>query len=128
MCDLLKPETKSKTRRCSRAAPCNSEPRFPLGRTVATPAALTLLDRHGVSPSTLLARHQTGDWGDVGADDARSNDEALKLGNRLLSVYRLLDAAVLDTMTSDERRRSPRVWIITERDFSVTTILTPDDY
>ncbi|MDP9996465.1 hypothetical protein J2W28_006956 [Variovorax boronicumulans] len=128
MCDLLKPETKFKTKRCTSAAPCNSEPRFRLGRTVATPAALALLEKHGVSPSTLLARHQCGDWGDVGADDASSNDNALKNGDRVLSVYRLLDLAALQSMTSDERRRSPRVWIITERDFSVTTVLTPEDY
>ncbi|MBJ2154584.1 hypothetical protein JC881_02255 [Variovorax sp. IB41] len=99
-----------------------------MGRTVATPAALALLEKHGVSPSALLARHQCGDWGDVGADDARSNDEALKLGNRLLSVYRLLDPTVLQSMTSEERRRSPKVYVITERDFSVTTLLLPSDY
>ena len=128
MCDLLKPETKFKTRRCTSAAPCNAEPRFSLGRTVATPAALALLEKYNVCVATLLVRHQCGDWGDVGADDASSNDNALKNGDRMLSVYRLLDPAVLQTMTSDERRRSPRVWIITERDFSVTTVLTPEDY
>lgn len=126
MCDLLRPDTK--ITRCSRAAPCNTEPRFALGRTVATPAALALMEKHDVSPAVLLARHQSGDWGDVCADDARSNDEALKFGNRLMSVYRLLDVAVLEKMTSDERRRTPSVWCITERDFSVTTLLLPSDY
>lgn len=128
MCDLLKPETKFKSKRCTSAAPSNSEPRFSLGRAVATPAALALLEKYSVCVSTLLARHQRGDWGDVGADDANSNDKALKNGDRILSVYRLLEPAVLQPMTGHERRRSPRVWIITERDHSVTTVLTPQDY
>jgi len=37
--------------------------RFPLGRVVATPGALEILEKTGTSVSRLLARHQSGDWG-----------------------------------------------------------------
>jgi len=61
-----------------------------------------------------LARHCSGDWGDVCAEDWQANDEATEIGNRLLSVYHTSDGFVF--------------WIITEWDRSVTTILLPDDY
>ena len=44
----------------------NGPPLFRLGRVVATPAALALLEKHGVASVTLLnRRHQSGDWGDL---------------------------------------------------------------
>ena len=89
-------------------------PRFPLGFIVATPAAQELLDDYQVSPQSLLSRHQLGDWGDLGDEDRESNEFAVKYGDRLLSSYRLSD--------------TEKVWIITEHDRSVTTILLPDDY
>ena len=67
----------------------------------------------GLSPDTLLTRHAAGDWGDVGAEDATENDLSLARGFRLLSSYRAGDA---------------RIWIITERDRSATTLLLPEEY
>ena len=87
--------------------------RFPLGRVVATPGALAALAAAGTTPDALLARHAAGDWGDVGAADAAENELSLARGFRLLSSYRAGDA---------------RLWIITERDRSVTTILQPTEY
>jgi len=87
---------------------------FNLGRVVATPNALALLAQHGVAPLTLLKRHAAGDWGDVPTDDAKANQEALKLGCRLFSAYHM-DGNV-------------KIWIITEADRSVTTLLLPSDY
>jgi hypothetical protein len=61
-----------------------------------------------------LKRHSDGDWGTVDEEDWRCNDLALIEGDeRLLSAYLV-----------DERK----VWIITEGDHSVTTILFPSDY
>ncbi len=57
----------------------------PLGRIVATPAALA-----AVSPPDIAAalrRHTSGDWGEVDPDDRAANDDALQSGERLLSVY-----------------------------------------
>lgn len=88
--------------------------RFGLGVVVATPGALELLGDFEVSPSELLERHASGDWGDVPSEDARENEYSLKQGFRLLSSYPL---------TGGER-----VWIITEADRSSTCILLPSEY
>lgn len=87
--------------------------RFPLGHVVATPDALALLERHGANARDLLSRHQQGDWGDVDREDAAMNDHAIDNGERTFSVYAL---------------GNDRIWIITECDRSVTTILLPEDY
>ncbi len=88
-------------------------PRFPLGRVVATPGALAALAAAGPTPDALLARHAAGDWGDVGAADVAENDLSLAHGFRLLSSY---------------RTGNTRIWIITERDRSATTLLLPEEY
>lgn len=94
--------------------PGDTRPRFALGQVVATPGALAALEEAGVVPAVLLARHQSGDWGDVGPEDSAENEFSLGRHLRVFSVYRLTD-----TIT---------VWIITEADRSATTILLPDDY
>lgn len=89
-------------------------PRFRLGQTLATPAALLALERAGDSLSTLIGRHQCGEWGETCEEDAQMNEEALEGGGRLFSVYRL--------------RSGVKLWIITEADRSATTVLLPEDY
>ena len=86
---------------------------FPLGQTCATPGALRLLSETGTSPAALLDRHVTGDWGDVPPEDARENELSLWEGYRLLSSYGI---------------EGRRLWIITEADRSVTTLLVPEEY
>jgi hypothetical protein len=86
---------------------------LPLGRVVATPGALKLLKEAGGHPLDLLARHATGDWGNLCAFDRRQNRIALRDGYRVFSSY---DSP------------SGRVWIITEADRSITTILLPEEY
>jgi hypothetical protein len=87
---------------------------FSLGMVVATPGALDLLDSVGVYPGELLARHQSGDWGDCGSEDWEANDSDLRIGGRLFSVYRISDGL--------------RVWAITEADRSATMLLLPEEY
>jgi hypothetical protein len=53
---------------------------LPLGRVVATPGALKLLSEMGEDPFDYLARHATGDWGDLCAFDLRQNEIALRDG------------------------------------------------
>ena len=60
-----------------------------------------------------LQRHASGDWGKVCVEDWEANNQSLKDGTRLLSSYEL-----------DGRD----IWIITEWDRSVTTILFPEEY
>lgn len=84
-----------------------------LGKLVATPNALALLEKAQLSTFTLFARHEQSDWGDVDVEDALANDQALIYGGRLMSVYTL---------------KVGTFWVITEADRSVTTLLLPEDY
>jgi hypothetical protein len=86
---------------------------LPLGRVVATPGALKLLLEAGGHPFDYLARHAAGDWGELCAFDRRQNEIALREGLRILSCYEVL---------------AGKVWIITEADRSITTILLPEEY
>ncbi len=91
--------------------------RFELGRVVATPSALAMMDCYDADPAELLDRHQSGDWGEVCAADARENERSVKNGWRVLSVYEI-----------NGRGASVRIWVITESDRSSTCILLPEDY
>jgi len=93
----------------------SSVPLFVLGHVVATPGALDLLDSTGTNASALLRRHQAGDWGTVCAEDARSIRRAVAEGSRILSAYEL-------------GNRRERLWIITEADRRVTTLVLPVEY
>ena len=72
-----------------------------------------MLDEAGKDPLSLLSRHASGDWGELDAHDRRENEISLKHGWRVLSSYPVAEK---------------KVWIITEADRSVTTILLPEDY
>jgi hypothetical protein len=87
---------------------------FSLGRLLATPGALRALEEAGEQPLTFFDRHESGDWGEVGAEDHRANDRAVEGEARILSAYR----------TS----RGVKLWVITEADRSATTLLLPEDY
>lgn len=92
----------------------NGAPKFPLGTTVATPGAVDALLKNAVSPAHLLVRHSLGDWGDVDPEDRRANEQSLLNGTRLLSSYKLPDET--------------NIWLISEADRSMTTILLPEEY
>ena len=87
---------------------------FPLGQIVATPGALHVLERCHAEPRALLSRHQIGDWGELCPADRDENELSVKQGFRILSNY---------PVGADER-----LWVITEADRSVTTILLPSEY
>jgi hypothetical protein len=89
-------------------------PRFRMGRPTITPAAEAALNAVGIHPVRLLARHIHGDWGELPAEDLAANELALLSGRRLLSSYAIPSGG--------------KVWVITEADRSVTTILLPEDY
>lgn len=96
-----------------------SRPLFSLGQVVATPAALEAINEAGEQAQKLLERHIKGDWGDLDAEDAQLNDEAVKDGSRILSAYVLSDGT--------------KVWVITEAEDdqgqrSATTLLLPEEY
>ena len=102
--------------------------RFPLGQIVATPGALELLQETGFSAAALISRHVHGDWGDLCEEDRTENEFSVTRRLRILSCYRLVDAARLAATPTDKRSSLPTLWIITEADRSVTTLLRPSDY
>ena len=87
---------------------------FELGQVVATPGALACLEKFGMNALDLLRRHQSGDWGTLTADDKKENELSVKGGLRILSSYPL--------------QGEERIWVITEADRSVTTLLLPSEY
>ena len=91
-----------------------SRPGFRPGQLVMTPGVADLERQGKLFTAIYLRRHLNGDWGDLSDLDRRSNDTALKNGDRLFSAYQ-----VTPTL---------RLWIITEWDRSVTTLLLPDEY
>ncbi|MDR3213291.1 MAG: hypothetical protein LBT71_05150 [Azoarcus sp.] len=91
------------------------KPRFKPGQVVMTSGIAERVQQGLLNPLSYLARHLGGDWGDLCEDDRRQNNAALKSGkDRLFSSY---------PVTPDLK-----LWIITEWDRSVTTLLLPDEY
>ena len=81
------------------------QPKFALGRLVATPNALESIpaeDWHAA-----LGRHAACDWGECGPENWQENELSLKEGFRLFSVY--------------HDRNGVKFWVITKADRSVTT-------
>ncbi|MBY7933103.1 type I restriction endonuclease subunit M [Vibrio fluvialis] len=84
---------------------------FSLGRVVVTRELYNSFSSTDLT--SLLQRHENCDWGNCCLDDALNNDKATKSNQRILSSYKL---------------NGTDIWIITEHDRSVTTILYPRDY
>jgi len=92
----------------------NEEPLFPLGAIVATPGAINALTEADQLPQEFLDRHSAGDWGDLPAEDIKENEFSLENGFRLFSAY--------------HTNKGVKLYVITEHDRSVTTVLLPRDY
>ena len=93
--------------------------RLELGRTVVTCGVDKEMQKNPHFAEFVkgsLSRHARGDWGEIGYEEDRAaNDDALESGEeRILSVY--------------EMTGFPKIWVITEWDRSVTTVLFPDEY
>ncbi len=87
-----------------------------LGRLVTTNGVAAWYDNdiHKYrSILTCVDRHKSGDWGEVDQEDWQTNDYSVKNGLRILSSYTINDE---------------KIWIITEADRSVTTVLFPSEY
>ena len=65
-----------------------------------------------------MSRYIACDWGELCEDDKMSNDEAIASGDdRIFAAYKY-----------DDEHPDWKIWIITEWDRSVTTILFPREY
>ena len=88
--------------------------KFTLGAVTATPGVLAAFQDAQDNFWPYLRRHSEGDWGEVSPEDRAENELSLQAGFRLLSAYTI--------------KSGVKIWIITERDRSSTTILLPDEY
>ena len=86
---------------------------FDMGQIVVTAGAIETLTRIVRHPVQLLARHVTGDWGNLPEEDIEENKYSLQHGFRIFSAY-VVDGA--------------KFYVITEWDRSVTTLLLPEEY
>ncbi|MDP9124099.1 MAG: hypothetical protein M3N82_05805 [Pseudomonadota bacterium] len=92
-----------------------SQARFSPGHVVMTCGVDALMQQGRLNPAPFLRRHLSGDWGDLDDGDRRLNDVALRSGEeRLFSSYQVAPDL--------------KLWIITEWDRSVTTLLLPSEY
>lgn len=89
--------------------------KFDLGRNLMT-CGIESLVLSGFNPLAYLRRHAQGDWGDMVEEDKHQNERALNPDepSRVHSAYK-----VSEDLT---------IWIITEWDRSVTTVLLPSEY
>jgi hypothetical protein len=86
---------------------------FSLGRVTATPGALKYFERNEEQPMNLIHRHVTGDWGDLCADDINANHRSIQDGSRILSAFIV---------------NGEKLYVITEGDRSITTLLLASEY
>ena len=87
---------------------------FALGQLVMTPGADEAMREARQVPPEFLLRHQHGDWGELPPEDVHENEWSLANGARLFSSYRT--------------RADAKLWVITEWNRSVTTLLLPEEY
>jgi hypothetical protein len=88
--------------------------KFEMGQMVMTPGADETLRAARQVPLEFLLRHKNGDWGELPPEDVRENAWSLENGARLFSAY--------------QTRTDEKLWVITEWDRSVTTLLLPEEY
>lgn len=87
------------------------KPLFSLGKICATQGAAAL----EIDLGRYLLRHHCGDWGEeLDAEDQQANEAALREGQRILSCY----------VTPG----GTRLYVITEADRSVTTVMLAEEY
>jgi hypothetical protein len=86
--------------------------KFELGMVVMTPGARDSFSED--FRTKCLEWHASGDWGDMDPEDVETNEEALRSGGRLMSAYKDASGATL--------------WIVSEEDRTITTMLLSEEY
>jgi hypothetical protein len=86
---------------------------FKVGQVVATQGALAFCEQHSINLLLLLGRHMGGDFGDLDECDVQANVHAMQHDERILSAYRL---------------NGEKLYVITEWDRTVTTLLMASEY
>ena len=78
-----------------------------------TPAGKNRANKFKRDVQRAMAQYKRGDWGMSGREDSKLNDASVEEGSRILAVYNTVEG---------------KIWIITERGHSRTTILFPSEY
>lgn len=94
-----------------------SRAKFPTGTLVMSRGVFALTDKDPKFYNFVLqclTRHSIGDWGNLCEEDKKENEYALNRHLRLFSAY--------------EEGGFPKIWVITEADRSITTVLFPEEY
>jgi hypothetical protein len=95
------------------------EPAFEMGQVVSTAGLDAWMEKNGGKEQFLpyLFRHHHGDGGDLSNDDKLANFDAIMKGDaRVFSSYNI------------PRLPGGKLWIITDADRRVTTLLLPEEY
>ena len=106
-----------------------SEALFSPGTVTATPAALEVLRVSGVDAITLIDRHVSGDFGEVGHMGPSSLDENPETPHSDgLAMNALAVIGGEDRIMSIYHLSGGVVWIETVADRSYTTMYLPEEY
>ncbi|CAN7761597.1 hypothetical protein LJR039_007123 [Pseudorhodoferax sp. LjRoot39] len=90
-------------------------PLFALGRIVMTQGVDALVQAGVIDPPLLyVLLHVVGDWSEMSFEDRRHNLQAVLDEDRIVSAFQVTDAV--------------KIYVITEGDRSVTTLLLPSEY
>ena len=93
---------------------------FETGPVVMTPGIREMMmSGYQDEIQNCLDRHKSGDWGDLNDEDRQMNDDALEAEK---------NGRFSDSLFSAYDTEFGRIYIITECDRSVTTILLPEEY
>ncbi|MBO5600306.1 MAG: hypothetical protein J5897_04620 [Candidatus Methanomethylophilus sp.] len=95
---------------------------FRLGTVVTTQGIRNRIENQlgfAAFVESALTRHSSGDWGDLSEDDREMNDAAIEAEQKGEPTDQLFSAYECGT---------DKIWIITEYDRSVTTVLLPEEY
>jgi hypothetical protein len=88
--------------------------RFAPGTLQVSPVAIEALLRNEADLTLLLWRHLVGDYGEMPYDDRVVNENSIKAGGRVFSIYPLADKTVL-WIETEAGWQTTRVFVQKER-------------
>lgn len=94
-------------------SPLGQSSLFPIGKIEVSPKALMALYEADDGPLLYVARHQTGDWGEISVNEVTKNELGLAYQGRIRSVF---------TLTTDVK-----LCVITTKDRSKTMVICADE-
>ena len=90
-------------------------PLFNLGVISATPGAIEVLEKHGISALSLLHRHQCGDCGEMCESDREVHRRAIEFGQQQIhSAYHI--------------NQTVKIWVVTTWNHWNTVVMLPSEY